>query len=140
MAGMGIAQNRGNLSALGDSIFKVLGNDVIARIRLENLHLGRIVVDGIRYPEEIKRYSEIASFKLLAITADPGLRYGRAVRETEEFKDVGISREAFDSLVESRSELAVPDLMLKSHKVIRNDYDFESLKKEIDQTLKDWSL
>lgn len=136
--GMGIAQNRANLGALGDSIFKVLGNDIIAKFRLDNLHLGRIVVDGIRYPEEIKRYSEVKSFKLLAVTADSDLRYERAVRESKEFKDVGISRNAFDSLVQSRSELAVPDLILRAHKVISNDCDFESLKQKIDQTLKDW--
>lgn len=136
--GMGIVQNRANLGALGDSIFKVLGNDIIARFRLDNLSSGRIVVDGIRYPEEIKRYSEVASFKLLAITADPDLRYERAVCESEEFKDVGISRSAFDGLVQSRSELAVPDLILRAHTVISNDCNFESLKQKIDQTLKGW--
>lgn len=139
LAGIGIAQNRASLGALGDSIFKVLGNDIIAKYRMGNLHLGRIVVDGIRYPEEISRYSEAEGFKLLAITADPDVRYDRTVRESEEFKDTDISRDVFDGLVQSRSELAVPDLILRADKIISNDGDFESLKKKIDQTLKDWA-
>lgn len=138
--GMGITPSRGNLGALGDSIFKVFGNDIIAKYRLDNLHLGRIVVDGIRYPEELKRYSEISSFKLLAITADSNLRFERAVRESEECKDVGISRGMFDGLVLSRSELDVPALVLKSDRIIHNDGEVESLKRKIDQTLRDWVL
>lgn len=138
--GMGIAQDRANLGALGDSIFRVLGNDIIAKFRLDNLHAGRIVVDGIRYPEEISRYSQVASFKLLAIDADPDVRYDRTVRDSEELKDIGISRKAFDSLVGARSELAVPDLMLRAHKVISNDGNLESLKQKVDQALKDWTL
>jgi dephospho-CoA kinase len=137
--GMGIPSNRANLGRLGNSIFKVLGNDIIAKYRLDNLNLGRIVVDGIRYPEEIKRYSEVESFKLLGVAADPDIRFERAVGEREELKDVGISREAFDDLVLSRSELKVPQLVSRADEVIINDGDFESLKQKIDQTLKKWS-
>ena len=137
--GMGISPTRANLGALGDSIFKVLGNDIIAKFRLDNLHLGRIIVDGIRYPEELKRYSEVPSFKLLGVTADPDIRFERAVRESKEFKDINISRGAFDDLVRSRSELDVPELVLRADEVIINDRDFESLKQKIDQTLKNWS-
>lgn len=137
--GMGIPSNRENLGRLGNSIFKVMGNDIIAKYRLDNLHLGRIVVDGIRYPEEIKRYSEVAGFKLVGITADPDVRFERTVRERIELKDVGISREGFDGLVLSRSELDVPHLVSRADEVIVNDGDFESLKQKIDQTLKKWS-
>ena len=139
LEGMGITPSRSNLGALGDSIFKVLGNDIIAKFRLDNLHMGRIVVDGIRYPEELKRYSEVPSFKLLGITAEPDLRFDRAVRESAEFKDINISRDAFDDLAHSRSELDVPELVLRANKVISNKDDFESLKQKIDQTLKEWT-
>lgn len=139
LEGMGIPSNRENLGRLGNSIFKVLGNDIIAKYRLDNLHLGRIVVDGIRYPEEIKRYSEIVSFKLLAVTADPDVRFDRTVRDRTELKDVGISREVFDGLAQSRSELDVPQLVSIADEVIINDRGFESLKQRIDQTLKKWS-
>lgn len=138
LSGMGIAPTRSNLGALGDSIFKVLGNDVIAKFRLDNLHLGRIVVDGIRYPEELKRYSEVSSFKLLAVSAEPDVRFHRTVQESKEFKDINISRGSFDNLVRSRSELDVPGLMLRADRVIYNDGGLESLKQKVDQTLKDW--
>ncbi|WP_054917732.1 AAA family ATPase [Pseudomonas sp. NBRC 111138] len=138
--GMGIPSSRENLGRLGNSIFKVLGNDIIAKYRLDNLNLGRIVVDGIRYPEEIKRYSEVESFKLLAVTAGADVRFDRTLRDRTELKDVGISREAFDDLVLSRSELDVPQLVSRADEVIINERSFESLKQRIDQTLKKWSF
>jgi len=138
LEGMGIEPDRKNLGALGDSIFKVLGNDIIARYRLGNLHKGRIVIDGIRYPDELARYAEVSDFRLLAVTAGPDLRFQRAVGESKEFKDVGISREAFDNLVHSRSELDVPSLILRADKVINNEGGLQSLKQKIDQTLKAW--
>ncbi|PMV24994.1 MULTISPECIES: AAA family ATPase [unclassified Pseudomonas] len=138
LEGMGIETDRKNLGALGNSIFSVLGNDIIARYRLANLHMGRIVVDGIRYPDELARYAEVPDFKLLAVTADPDLRFLRAIGESKEFKDVGISREAFDSLVHSRSELDVPALVLRADKVISNEGELQSLKQKVDQALKEW--
>lgn len=138
--GMGILPTRDNLSALGDSIFKVLGNDIIAQYRIDNLHNGRIIVDGVRYPEELMRYSQVKSFKLLAVMADPDLRFERTLRSLEEFKDVDISRSRFDNLASARSELDVPVLMSKADVMINNSGDIESLKARVDEIVRQWTL
>lgn len=140
LVGMRLAPTRINLASLGDAIFNVMGNDVIARYRLDNLGLGRIVVDGIRYHDEIKRYSEVSNFKILGITADPMIRFERTVRESTEFKDIDISQAEFDLFSQSRSELSVPELVLKADAAICNFGSVEHLKCEIDEVMKKWLL
>jgi dephospho-CoA kinase len=139
LVGMGIAPSRANLASLGDSMFEVLGNDIIAKCRLDKLHLGRIVVDGIRYPDELERYSEMPSFKLLGITADPAIRFQRTLRESEELKDLAISKAEFDRFALSRSELNVPELVSIADITISNLGSVENLKDGVDKILDHWS-
>lgn len=140
LEGMGITPSRNNLASLGNSLFEVLGNDVIARYRLDNLSSGRIVIDGIRYVEEIQRYSSSSNFKLLAINADPTIRFERTVRETEEVKDLNITRVEFDRLTQSRSELSVPDLVSRADAIISNIGNIHDLKNKVDEILKLWTI
>lgn len=139
LEGMNIPPVRANLASLGDSIFKVLGNDIIARYRLDNLHLGKIIIDGIRYPEELVRYSQVPSFKLLGITADPLVRYERTLESAEELKDPDISKVKFDSLSLSRSELNVPELVSIADETISNVEGVDAFKMRIDQVLNKWA-
>lgn len=139
LTGMGIVPTRTNLSSLGDAIFEVLGNDVIAKQRLENLHLGPIVVDGIRYNDELERYSQHPDFKLLGLTADPELRFARTLRNSEELKDLGISQEEFSRLSLSRSELNVPELLSRADALVTNVGSIELLHANIDKILEAWS-
>jgi dephospho-CoA kinase len=140
LKGMGLLPTRTNLASLGDSIFKVMGNDIIAKHRLDNLELGRIVVDGIRYPDELKRYSEVLGFKLLGITADPTIRFERTIRESTEIKDMNISQAEFDCLSQTRSELSVPELVSQADAIICNLDSINSLMCEIDKIMLKWSL
>jgi dephospho-CoA kinase len=138
LAGMGIIPSRTNLAMLGNSIFEVLGNDVIAKYRLDRLQFGRIVVDGIRYTDELQRYLESPSFKLLGLTADSSIRFERTLKGSEEFKDLEISRSAFDRLTLSRSELDVPELLSRADVIITNLGSVEELRLSVDRILDGW--
>lgn len=135
---IGLDQSRDNLGMLGNSLFSIFGNDLIARYRLENLHLGRVVVDGIRYAEELKRYREIPGFRLLGVRAAADTRFERALLNSEEFKDRELSRGKFDEMVFSRSELDVPALLAEADKVIDNNSSLEQLLLELDQAIQGW--
>ena len=138
LGGMQIIPTRENLARLGNSIFEVFGNDVIAKYRLERLDLGRIVVDGIRYSDELKYYLENSDFKLLGIEANADVRFERTLRGSEEFKDVRICRDEFDLLALSRSELNVPQLLSMADELISNANDIKQLRKKVDQILNKW--
>jgi len=137
--GLEIIPDRTNLKRLGDAIFNVLGNETLARYRVSKKDDFPIVVDGIRYPEEIKVYSQIPSFKLLAITAQDDNRYDRAMALAHRDKDSYISPEAFRSLSEARSEASLPSLFAVAHCLIVNDKDIEDLKTSIDSIMEQWT-
>ncbi|MBO0368517.1 hypothetical protein GIB23_15630 [Pseudomonas putida] len=134
-----VPPSRDNLGALGNSLFHIFGNDLIARYRLENLHLGRIVVDGIRYSEELELYRENTQFRLLGISACAGNRFLRALEGSHEMKDVELTREKFDGLALSRSELDVPELLDQADRIIVNNSSKSQLLLQIDQVITDWA-
>jgi dephospho-CoA kinase len=140
LAGMEIIPSRANMAMLGNSIFEVLGNDVIAKYRLDRLSLGRIVVDGIRYTDELKRYSAHPGFKLLGLSADSLTRFERTRTSSEEVKDLKISQSDFEQLTSSRSELDVPELLSRADQVIANLGSVEELKLRVDEILNAWLI
>lgn len=138
LAGMGIEPSRKNLSNLGDSLFKVLGNEIIARYRLASLDGGPIVVDGIRYQDEILAYSSEATFKLIGIAAQDDYRYERA-RRLDSIKDKFISRQEFEGLSNARSELQVPSLLRGCDVIIHNNGSLDQFEGQLRNLIKMWS-
>ncbi|TWR85123.1 hypothetical protein FJD38_22865 [Pseudomonas saxonica] len=138
LSDVGMAQSRDNLGSLGNSIFSIFGNDLIARHRVENLHLGKIVVDGIRYTDELARYREVPGFRLIGVQASVETRFERAILDAEVCKDIELTRGKFDELVYSRSELDVPELLSKADRVIYNNDDMAQLWLEVDQAILSW--
>lgn len=137
--GMGIVPSRANMATLGNSIFEVLGNDTIARYRIDQLPRGRIVVDGIRYAEELTRYSLVPTFKLIGVTADSATRFERTLGSSETAKDLSISEQEFNRLAISRSELNLPQLLSASNLIISNLSTRENLFENIDIAMGEWS-
>jgi dephospho-CoA kinase len=138
LSDMGVEQTRDNLSVLGNSLFSMFGNDLLARYRIETLGLDRIVVDGIRYSEELTRYRTIPQFKLLGVRAADEARFERALLNSEEFKDKELTRVKFDQMVFSRSEMHVPALLDQADKVIDNNASLSQLLSEVDQAIESW--
>lgn len=136
---MGIEHTRDNLGMLGNSIFSIFGNDLIARYRVENLQRGRIVVDGIRYTEELSRYRDATGFKLLGVQASDDTRFIRATQDPEGLKDLNITREKFEKMLSARSELDVPMLLAEADRVIYNNGPIARLLSEVDQAIQDWT-
>lgn len=136
---MGLDHTRDNLGMLGNSIFSIFGNDLIARYRLDSLHLGRIVVDGIRYSEELSQYRNAAGFRLLGVQASDDARFSRAILDPEGHKDLQLTRNKFDEMFLARSELDVPMLLAEADKVIYNNGSVDQLFLEVDQAIEDWT-
>ena len=135
---MGIEATRPNLTKLGDSLFKVLGNEIIGRFRLANLADGPIIIDGIRYREEVELYSSEPSFKLIGISADENSRFARAAVAAS-LKDTGLDRYIFSNLSKARSEMQVPSLLEKCDAIIENTGSIEAYETRVHEVFKQWS-
>lgn len=137
-ADLGMTCSRENLSALGNAIFSNLGNDAIARARVAQSHLFPMVVDGIRYLEEVGLYRQSPSFKLLGVVASDEVRYQRARLLANDAKDGDISRSSFEALSLARSEVGVPQLLSMADATIVNQGSIEDLQLEVRRILSSW--
>jgi len=135
---LGQPPTRENLGNLGNAIFKTIGNDAFARYRLSTLSRGCIVVDGIRYADELELYRTEATFRLLGVESSSEERYRRALGEGKSIKDQDLTRAKFDDYSKARSELDVPSLLLKADKIIINEGSVLKLYKQVDQALAHW--
>lgn len=136
---IGLPHDRETLKRLGDAVFSSLGNDAIARHRIKNGE-SSIVVDGIRYPEEIEAYSQEPTFKLIGMFAPLEVRYARAIAAAQEGKDSALTVNDFGNLDLARSEERVPEIMKCAHKIIVNDEGIEGLERSLDNFLEENSL
>lgn len=135
---LGMNPSRDNLKKLGDSIFSVLGNDTLARFRLSQSQDFPIIVDGIRYKEEVWLYSQIPSFKLIGVKAPEHIRYERLNMVAPYGKDSILSKGEFYKLKNARSEAQVEELLKLADTIIINDKTKEDLILTIDQLMKGW--
>lgn len=122
---------RTNLGALGNAIFEVLGNDTLAHFRIRNLGTERIVIDGIRYQEEIIAYSTVPGFLLVAVNCSDSERLRRLQTADDRHRETISSEQSFRALASARSELFVPDLMKRAHHTIKNDGDLTDLRDRV---------
>lgn len=137
---MQIEKNRNNLGKLGNSIFEVLGNDALAHFRIRTLGSTNIVVDGIRYEDEVKAYSSVPSFLLIAVDSDQTFRLARVNAKSGQDKDPGLtSLSDLQTMDEARSELQVPRLMEMAHIRIPNNGDFDNLRALVHRFMDDIS-
>ncbi|WP_093177721.1 AAA family ATPase [Variovorax sp. YR266] len=133
---LAIQPSRDNLKRLGDAIFSTLGNEVIARFRIKEEYDSPIVIDGIRYKEELDVYFQEPSFKLLGLQSSDEARYLRAVSLAHEGKDALLTQSQFNNLSLARSEENVANLLQSASYVINNDKGIEEIKRRIDDFIK----
>jgi len=128
--------SRENMGRLGDAIFSELGNEAIARYRVASSGGENVVIDGIRYKEEVRFYRDNSDFTLMAIISEDENRYDRVLGEGKGGKDGFLCREEFKALAEARSEVDVPDIIRGADVVIENNHNLKNFYNKIDHVLK----
>lgn len=137
-----ISPSRKNLGSLGNALFETFGNDVIARARRAYLNEGkpvgkeRLVVDGIRYIEEVEIYRSEPSFRLVAVTADLQDRFRRAC--ISKSKDGDITLQSFAGQKNDRSERQVPRLMSLADATLHNTGSKSDILLKVDCMVEAW--
>lgn len=136
--GLAVAANRDNLKRVGDAIFSVLGNDTIARFRVAEIGVKNIVVDGIRYTEEVSFYRKHADFKLLSLRTSADIRFKRAMALLQQGKDSAMDHEEFKLLEAARSEAQVPMIAQLADCVLENNGTKAEFATKLDDVLEKW--
>ncbi|MFH0870478.1 MAG: AAA family ATPase [archaeon] len=133
----GQEMTRESLQAAGNELRQKHGPDVLARMIMKKLELGKsYVIDSIRNPDEVKVLKRNSSFKLIYIDAPIELRFKRAKKRNREkealtFDDFRISEEK-----ELHNPLSSGQQLIKckemSDLTIVNDSSMASFRRKID--------
>ncbi|MEA3255864.1 MAG: AAA family ATPase [Candidatus Altiarchaeota archaeon] len=133
-----LPHERSFLQKIGASLRESLGDDVIVNTFKRDLKRddsGIIVIDGIRYTNEVDMLRKFRNNILLSIDAPPELRYERCRMRGEKGEDK-ISIEEFLKAEKRETERHIPDVAGVADYCIENTGSVEELLNKIDDILK----
>lgn len=138
---LGIEQNRDNIIKLSTWSRKNFGNDLLAkemakRIKISNNNL--IIIDGIRRMDDILYLKDLDGFQMIAIEANPKLRYERSILRNENPGDDKKSFEQFQDDHKKETELSIPETMKQANYTINNESSLDDFYSEIDKIMKQY--
>lgn len=128
--------SRYNLSAVSLCLRQTFGEDLFAKVIANDVSEAEsdiVVVDGVRRLADIIHLSKLEGFYLVAIEADPKIRYERMIKRGE---NVGESEKTYEQFLadhQTETELTIPEAMSKADFKINNDGDFANLHQQIDK-------
>jgi len=134
---LSVPVTRTNLQNLGMGLRDYINKDVIitaAKNDLKNLKAEVVVIDGIRYPNEVALLRSFPENLFVYVDAPAELRYGRAsARGTR--GEATLSFEDFMKSEKKKTEAGIEKLAKKADVVIKNTGTLEDLHKNIERTL-----
>lgn len=129
-----IEPSRENLIQIGSDLVKEKGAGFLAELCLEKISGNTGIITGIRVLEVIEYLRENSDFILLAVNAEPEVRFKRTINrgklgEADTLEDF-IKREEMENSPPNAQRL-FECLKLVDYEII-NDRDINSLQKEVD--------
>lgn len=129
--------SRANLQNLGIALRGVFGDDVLAKSMkndIKNEKARIIIIDGLRYPDEVKMLREFPNNILLFVTSPLELRYKRTVERGLRDEGKQTLRE-FMEREKAATEKHINALGMDADYIINNTGTIKKLKKEIDDII-----
>jgi len=129
---------RENLQALGLHLRQIFGDSVLADVLKRQIHADKsnlIIVDGVRYWNEVDMVRSFKNSLLISITAPPEVRFKRSLgRGTR--GESNISFEQFRRNEENPTEKVIDEIAVHADIKIENLGTREDLLKNLDTVLK----
>ncbi len=128
---------RENYIALGAALRSAFGDGVIAKaLKRDILESGArlVVVDGVRYPEEVEMIRSFERSLLIYIDASPEVRYQRAVRRGEK-GEAAMSYREFLRNDGAETERRIEELAKLADCRIENNGTLQELHDALDRVL-----
>lgn len=121
---LAVEKTREHFTALSETLRKTFGEDVLSyAIANEALNAPQdvVILDGIRRVEDIVGLEPLPLFKLVAIDADPKLRYARMKNRGEKASEKNFTWEQFLAEEQLPTEVTIPFVMKRAGKTLVND-------------------
>jgi dephospho-CoA kinase len=136
---VGVPIDRGNLQKVSLVLRQAFGDDLLAKAIAADagkMDADIVTLDGVRRFTDIKYLRELPNFKLIAIVADPKLRYERLVSRNENVGDNEKTFEQFTADNEAEADREIPEVIKTADFLIDNNGDWDNLYKQIDEIIK----
>lgn len=133
-----LPNSRQNMQELSTILRQKFGEDILAKaIAADAIKLKSdiVVVDGVRRPADIKFLKKLPGFALVAIDAEPKIRYRRLVKRGENVGDIQKTYTQFIKDHQYETELAIPTLMKKAKYKLDNNGSLADLYQQIDKLM-----
>ncbi len=131
--------NRKNMQDISTVLRGHFGEDLLAKVIANDVKAMKsdvVIVDGVRRMADIAYLKELPGFKLVAIDADPKIRYERMKSRNENPGDDQKTLEQFLADHKREADEEIPAVMKRADLTIDNSGSVEELKKQIDNILK----
>lgn len=139
---LAIPKSRDNLIKLSVALRNEFGENALAYavargVMAEDTQLA--IVDGIRRVDDVAPLEPLPNFLLVAIDADPKLRFERMKRRGEKAGESLLTWEQF--MIEERAptEVTIPEVIKRAKTRIVNDGTIAELKAKIDEVMKQYA-
>jgi dephospho-CoA kinase len=132
--------SRENLQRLSTILRENFGEDLLAKIiaaDASKLDTDVVVIDGVRRMGDIQYLKELPNFYLIAVVADPKVRYDRLIVRNENEGDNKKTFEEFLKDQESEADREIPEVIKIAKKIINNDGLLDGLYHQIDEIMSD---
>ncbi|RLG55545.1 MAG: hypothetical protein DRN88_05550 [Candidatus Hydrothermarchaeota archaeon] len=131
-----LPHKREYLQSLGACLRKIR-EDVIVEAFKKDLEKDKseiIVIDGIRYPNEVKMLRSFEKNVLICIEAPVELRYERCKKRKEK-EETRLTFEEFLKNEEAETEKRIEEICKEADFIINNDSTLEELFKKVDEIM-----
>ncbi len=135
-----VPTSRENLQKLSTILRENFGEDLLARVIAKDaskLDTDVVVIDGVRRMGDIKYLKELSNFYLIAVVADPKIRYERLIMRNENEGDNKKTFEEFLKDQESEADREIPEVIKIANNKISNDGLLDDLYGQIDKVMSD---
>ena len=130
-----VPTTRENLQNISTSLRQLFGEDLLAKAIAKDasiLNADIVVIDGIRRMSDIGHLLTLDNFILVAIDANPEIRYRRLVERNENAGDDKKTYDEFQSDQNVEADKMIPEVIKVAKEKVNNDGSLEELYKQID--------
>lgn len=135
---IGVTIDRTNLQKVSTVLRANFGEDLLAKVIVNDarqIETDIVVIDGVRRFADIKFLKELEHFYLVAIEAEPKLRYERMITRNENVGDKDKTYEQFLLDNEAEADREIPEVMKQASFKIDNNGSWEEFYRQIDDLI-----
>jgi dephospho-CoA kinase len=140
---LSLEKSRENMIKLSVILRREFGEDIMSHAVASDALTSKediVLIDGTRRVEDLAAFRALPNFRMIAINADPKIRYERIGRRREKTDDAELTWEEFQQTEQAPTEVTIPEVMAFANYTIMNEGTQEEYEKKIDDIMADLGI